>query len=166
MTRRVLLDTNLLIAAFDATSTTSEEKRTHAKTILSHLLSDNEVALAITPLIRYEVLRGIAWLDPENYQDLKNILSAFTEFDISREVSELAADLYRFDKHQAEQKNENKNLEKRKFDIFHLACSKCNHLELASQDTDIAKLNLLYCEYTAACDEVKLEPTNLLPAVP
>lgn len=166
MTRRVLLDTNLLIAAFDVTSTTSEEKRTHARTTLSHLLSDNEVALAITPLIRYEVLRGVAWLNPENYQDLKNILSAFTEFDISREVSELAADLYRFDKHQAEQKNENKNLEKRKFDIFHLACSKCNHLELASQDTDIAKLNLLYCEYTAACDEVKLEPTNLLPAVP
>ena len=166
MTRRVLLDTNLLIAAFDATSTTSEEKRTHAKTILSHLLSDNEVALAITPLIRYEVLRGVAWLNPENYQDLKNILSAFTEFDISREVSELAADLYRFDKHQAEQKNENKNLEKRKFDIFHLACSKCNHLELASQDTDIAKLNLLYCEYKDACDKVKLEPTNPLPAVP
>ena len=151
MTRRVLLDTNLLIAAFDVTGTTSEEKRTQAKTTLNRLLNDNNVALAITPLIRYEVLRGVAWLNPENYQNLKAILSDFTEFDISREVSELAADLYRFDKHQAEQRNENKNLEKRKFDIFHLACSKCNHLEVASQDTDIAKLDTLYHEYLNHC---------------
>ena len=57
--RKVLLDANLLIAALDNGSTTSEAERTKAKQTLAALLSNAEVALIITPLIRYEVLRGI-----------------------------------------------------------------------------------------------------------
>ncbi len=49
MTRRVLLDTNLLIAAFDKSGRTSAEMKASAIAMLAELLSDNEVALFITP---------------------------------------------------------------------------------------------------------------------
>ncbi len=147
MTQRVLLDANLLIAALDKNSTTSEEKRAEAKTKLAELLNDSEVALAITPLIRYEVLRGISWSEQERYAVLQDTLSDFEEFDVGRDVAELAANLYRFDKDRADKANEKRNLEKRKFDVFHFASAKHNGLELASQDTDIAKVQELYEEY-------------------
>ncbi|MDD5393559.1 MAG: PIN domain-containing protein [Thiothrix sp.] len=149
MTRRVLLDTNLLIAALDAGGTTSDEQRTEAKQKLNALLSDATVALAITPLIRYEVLRGIAWDENERYQQLQQILADFEEFDISRDVSELAANLFRFDVNNAKTLKQPRNFEKRKFDVFHLASAQCNALELDSQDTDIAKLYQQYAHYLA-----------------
>ena len=150
MTRRVLLDTNLLIAALDTAGTTSAEQRAKAKQQINELLGDTDVAVAITPLIRYEVLRGIAWDEAERYQQLQQILADFEEFDISRDVSELAANLYRFDVDKAKTLNEPRNFEKRKFDVFHLASAQCNRLELASHDSDIAKLYQQYVDYLNA----------------
>ena len=69
--RKVLLDANLLIAALDESSTTSPVEREIAKTTLNDLLSQGDVALVITPLIRYEVLRGIAWQDQTRFTQLK-----------------------------------------------------------------------------------------------
>ncbi len=60
MTEKYLLDTNLLIAALDEAGTTEAEKSQQAKERLKALLADPASALAITPLIRYEVLRGVA----------------------------------------------------------------------------------------------------------
>lgn len=147
MTRKVLLDTNLLVAALDQAASTSGEQRQQAIDILTPLLDSDNVALAITPLIRYEVLRGVAWQSQERYESLHEALADFEEFDISRDIAELAADLYRLDKFHAEDSREKRNLEKRKFDVFHLASAKCNDLELASQDTDIAKLEKLHRTY-------------------
>ena len=148
MMRKVLLDANLLIAALDDGSTTSEAERTKAKQTLAALLSNAEVTLIITPLIRYEVLRGIGWQDQVRFAQLKQSLDGLTELDVNRHVSELAANLFRFDR--AENPDQQRNIEKRKFDVFHLASAKCHDLELASQDSDIAGLEGLHERYTQA----------------
>ncbi len=146
--RKVLLDTNLLIAVFDKNSTTDTQKRQDAEKILESLLEDENSILIITPLIRYEVLRGISIQDQTLFNEVKQSLDGLTELDITRDISELAADLFRFDR--ANTNSQPKNIEKRKFDVFHLASAKCHDLELASQDSDIQKLETLYQQYQAS----------------
>lgn len=57
--RRVLLDANLLISALDIEGSSNESAKKKAQAKLASLLADENVAVAITPLIRYEVLRGV-----------------------------------------------------------------------------------------------------------
>jgi len=147
MTRKVLLDANLFIGAFDREATTSPERKDEAKRVLGELLHDTTAVIFSTALIRYEVLRGVAWRSDENYQTLKGALCRFVELDISREVSDLAANLYRYDVHEAEGKKENRNFEKRKFDVFHFATARCHGLELKSIDGDIETIENLYRRY-------------------
>jgi predicted nucleic acid-binding protein len=151
MAKRVLLDANLLIAAYDEDGTTSDQQRQQARKTIRALLTDDTVEeLVITPLIRYEVLRGVAWQQNRRYQQVQQHLTKFTELDIKRQVSELAANLYRYDEYKAKLANESRNLEKRKFDVFHFATAHYYGLTLASQDSDIAKLQVLHAEYTQA----------------
>ena len=142
--KKVLLDTNLLIAAFDSSATTSPDEKAKAVETLTSLLSDADTKIVITPLIRYEVLRGIQWEDSDRYNKVKEVLNDFVELDITRNVSELASNLYRFD---LQSGLEGRNLDKRKFDVFHFSTAQCNHLDFASQDTDIAKIGDLYYRY-------------------
>ncbi len=86
-TRRVLLDANLLIAALDHEGTSIEDAKVKARHILSELMSDSNVAVAITPLIRYEVLRGIDLKNAVGYRHVKEALDNFMEFDITRAMS-------------------------------------------------------------------------------
>ena len=144
MKRRVLLDTNLLIKALDQGSSTDPEERQLAKQRLAELLTDDSVRFAITPLIRYEFLRKVGWDDYERYQTLEASLKEFQEFIIDKDVSDIATGLYRLDAFESASTNSDKNIDKRKFDTFHLAVAKCNDLELASDDSDIAKLEPLY----------------------
>lgn len=144
----VLLDANLLIAVFDQSGTTSELLRQTATAKLTTYLENPDIKLVITPLIRYEVLRGLSWQDAEGYNNLKQVLDGLTEIDVNRNVSELAANLFRFDR--AVNAGAQRNVEKRKFDVFHLACAKCHGLDLASQDTDIASLQSLFDSYQLA----------------
>ena len=144
----VLLDANLLIAVFDQSGTTSELLRQSATAKLTTYLENPDIKLVITPLIRYEVLRGLSWQDAEGYNHLKQVLDGFTEIDINRNVSELAANLFRFDR--TTNAGAQRNVEKRKFDVFHLACAKCHGLDLASQDTDIESLQSLFDSYQQA----------------
>jgi predicted nucleic acid-binding protein len=142
MTRKILLDTNLIIAAFD-------NKDSKAIVQLTNLLSDEGVAFAISPLIRYEVLRGVSFSNNENYDSLKSILNGFEEFDISRDIATLSSDLFRFSQ---SKKGDGKNalVNKRSFDVFHLATAKCNELELCSNDGDLGKLENLYQEWRSS----------------
>lgn len=150
MTRNVLLDTNLLIAAFDSNGTTSSELKSQAKAKLAALLADPNVRLFITPLIRYEVLRGIKWLSQSAYNDMRKALNNFPELDITRNIAELSANLFRFDSYQNISVTGNvKNVDKRKFDVFHYCCASCNNIEFDSNDTDIAKINQLHKQYLA-----------------
>ncbi|VUS47134.1 PIN domain-containing protein [Klebsiella spallanzanii] len=150
MTRKVLLDTNLLIAAFDTHGSTSEDIKRIAIERLSVLLSDPEVQLFITPLIRYEVLRGIAWQNHDDFTAMQQSLNSFPELDITRDISELSANLFRFDKLVAEQRHEQRNVDKRRFDVFHYCSATCNCLELCSEDTDIGRIEQLFTEYQIA----------------
>ncbi|HED6240974.1 TPA: PIN domain-containing protein [Enterobacter sichuanensis] len=150
MIRKILLDTNLLIAAFDANGTTSAEVKSAAISLLSELLSDQEVKLFITPLVRYEVLRGITWQKQYDFLTMQQTLNNFPELEITRDISELSANLFRFDKQVAQDRNEKRNVDKRRFDVFHYCSATCNGLELCSEDTDIGKINTLYSEYQIA----------------
>lgn len=150
MTQHFLLDTNLIVALFDEHASTSAEVKAAAAALLESLLADDEVALSISPLIRYEVLRGIHWQDSARLARLMNVLNRFEEFDIGKEVSLLAADLYRFDAFQNQQEGQQRNLDKRKFDVFHFATAQVNQLSLASADSDVAKIQRLHEAYLAA----------------
>ena len=138
-TRRVLLDANLLIAALDHEGTSIEDAKVKARHILSELMSDSNVAVAITPLIRYEVLRGIDLKNAVGYRHVKEALDNFMEFDITRAMSERAAELFR--RHQAEQRGSDTiSVDKRRFDAFHVATASLLGMELRSEDNGIRRL--------------------------
>lgn len=149
---KYLLDANLLIAALDKEGTTSQTKREEARKMLSELLGRDDVAVAITPLIRYEALRGIGWTAFRRYQDIAEALNQFESFDITRDIADLATHLYRFDSYEVQQSGSGKNLEKLKFDVFHYACVKCHELKLVSADADIARIETLYQRYLEAVE--------------
>lgn len=132
MTRKVLLDANMLISAFDT-------KTPKAIKDMKSLLLDDDVALSISPLIRYEVLRGVAYDNDLLHEDLKSKLNGFEEFDISLEVVELSTKLFRYAK-----SKDRDIVNKRSFDIFHFCTAKCNNLEFGSNDSDMGKLEALY----------------------
>ena len=140
MTRGMLLDTNLIIQAFDYAGTSAPETRAAAKNHINALLSDPDVMLAITPLIRYEVLRGVPAVDAARMQALSAVLTQFETYEIRSAEANLAAELWRY----AVSKDQRPN--KRSFDIAHVASAKVNNLEMASTDQDIAKLLSLYDE--------------------
>jgi len=151
MTRNVLLDTNLLIAAFDSHGSTSPEMKRLAIRQLSELVADPDSKLFITPLVRHEVLRGIAWQSIDEFIAMKNILKDFTELDVTRDISELSANLFRFDSWRALQANDrNRNVDKRKFDVFHYCSAHCNSLEFCSNDSDIGRIRTLHTAYEEA----------------
>ena len=132
MTRKILLDTNLIIAAFDSETPDAIDQ-------LTQLLTDDEVAFAISPLIRYEVLRGVQFDDKDKYSELNTILNGFEAFDIGN----LSSDLFRFARSKKAE-GEKSLVDKRSFDLLHLATAKCNQLELCSNDSDLSKLEQLY----------------------
>ncbi|MDO5626220.1 MAG: PIN domain-containing protein [Pseudomonadota bacterium] len=138
MTRAVLLDANLLIGALDAEQ--DNPQHAAARQRLDALLADPQVKLAISPLIRYEVLRGVRRVLPEK---LEEILNDFHEFDVRAKDAVRAAELFR------EAKARDKTFDKRQFDVFHCVCAELNRLEFDSQDGDVPKIQALMRELTA-----------------
>lgn len=132
MTRKLLLDTNMLIGAFEPEP--GNAAHTKAKEKLKHLSEDTEVKLAITPLIRYEVLRGVRRISPDKMED---VLNGFQEFEVRGAEARRAAELYRL------AKNKGMDLSKRSFDLFHCVCAEANGLEILAQDGDIPKIQQL-----------------------
>jgi predicted nucleic acid-binding protein len=152
MVRRVLLDTNLLIAFFDTEGTTSSLEKETVKALMSNLLTDENIVIVITPLIRYEVLRFIKWQQPQKFEQLKAVLDNLTELDITEPVSALATHLYRLDQHECEANNITRNINKRNFDIFHFCSAKQNQLEIQSRNaSDFEALEQLYQRYQQTC---------------
>ena len=135
MTRWVLLDANILIGAFDGDP--ASEAHARAGEHLQAMMNDPQIDLAITPLIRYEVLRGVRRQSPA---DVDEALNYFQSFEIRTEHGIRAAELFRL------AKDKNIMLDKRSFDLFHCVCAEINGLELASQDGDIPKIQQLIQE--------------------
>lgn len=130
--RSLLLDANLLIGAFDTEH--GNEAHEAARSRLIELLQDDSVKLAITPLIRYEVLRGARNVSIEALSDA---LDDFQEFDIRGRDARRAAELFQLAERQG------RKLNRRKFDVFHCVCAESNDLEIISQDADIAAIQEL-----------------------
>ena len=146
MTNKVLLDANLIISASDR----ENEKHQEALEKIIILVEDNDIELCITPLIRYEVLRGIPFDDPHSYEDLKEMLDGFIELDIKRNTSELASNLFRYARHRGRG-----IVNKRSFDVFHCTTAKCNQCELHSNDGDIANIERLHHDYIELINQSK-----------
>ncbi|MEY2863731.1 MAG: hypothetical protein RLY58_1438 [Pseudomonadota bacterium] len=100
------------------------------------MLSADDVALVITPLVRYEVLRYSK--NAEERQRLEQILQAIPVFEISREIGDLVARLYPL-KVKAEM-----NPNKYNFDLFHFATAKTLGCTIATHDVGFEKLETLY----------------------
>lgn len=130
-----LLDTNFLIYLYDDNADDTQYAEVLEKFV--ELSQQDDVKFAISSLIYYEVLRGVNWQDNEKLAMLKQELAKFQPFLITQEIADLARDLYRFDKFDTERNGIAKNLDKRKFDVFHYATAYVNGLEMLSHDTDI-----------------------------
>ncbi len=137
MQRLVLLDSQLLILALDATGQDAE-KITQAKAKLINLLQDDRVKLCITPLIRYEVMRGLKNRDNSH---ISAVLSSFMMFDIKENIGKLAADLF----HHSKMISPKEPLvDKRSFDVFHFVSAQCYELDLETWDKDFNKIERVY----------------------
>lgn len=136
-----LLDTNYLIYLADPNA--NPTKKAEVLQDLALKLEDPETLLFLTPLIRYEVLRGIEWDNIEKLNTLKSALKAFQTIDINDDIADLARNLFRLDK--ANQKNGSKKvIEKYQFDMFHFATAKENDLEILSKDRDMTAIENLF----------------------
>lgn len=133
--RQVLLDTNMLIGAFD----TDENNPQHlqAKEEVIALLNDETIQVAITPLIRYEVLRGIKRISQDRMQA---ILNQFESFEISAEVANKSAEIFHKIPSSADLNDVQRKNYKHNFDIIHYTVSELYQLELLSKDSDIEKI--------------------------
>ena len=143
-----LLDTNYLIGLLEGKSDGNDTELLQNLKDLRSEIASNNVEVVITPLIRYEFLRYFLWETQENeVKKYINVMNGLTTLDISQDVADLAADLYRLDKFEASKNNVNKNIDKRQFDIFHFATAKINDIELLSNDKHLPQLEDLYQRY-------------------
>lgn len=130
--RYVLLDTNMLIGADE-----NNPQHLDAKQKVMALLNDNNVQVAITPLIRYEVLRGVKQISQSKMQE---ILSKFESFEISAEVANKSAEIFHQLPNTVYLNDIQRKNYKHNFDIIHYAVSDLYQLELLSKDSDIEKI--------------------------
>lgn len=144
--KKVLLDTNILIAAINAPN--SEE----ASQLLS-LLQEGSL-IYTTPLIKYEVLRYYKKEDDkQEYQKAIALLSHLKNLDINQQIGDLATEIVRFERQKYPERyttqadGSQKNINKYNFDIFHVATTKHHQIELKSNDGDVVyKIEALYNE--------------------
>ncbi|MFZ7158864.1 type II toxin-antitoxin system VapC family toxin [Avibacterium paragallinarum] len=134
----ILLDANILIDAFN-----NKDGESAAK--LKMLMEDKNTIVFITPLISYEVLRGLSWEDKETYQKVKAAIASFASLNIDHKITNLASELFRFEKYERDQKGqETKKIDKHNFDIVHFSTAKIHNLELISNDKDMQSWDELY----------------------
>lgn len=143
MIRYVILDSNTLIGALD----TDHENPAHLEACdrFRALLTDDEVAVAITPLIRYEVLRGARRVSA---LELSRRLDNFQEFDVDGKVAEMAAAIYRYaiaNEIRYESGQTVKiELKAKQFDLLHFSTAQLNNLDIDSADGDLKQIDAIY----------------------
>lgn len=138
MAESVLLDANILIKAIN-------NKQGEEAQLLRDLLRDENKKLYITPLIRYEVLRGVCWNHRGDYLKCAQFLDAVDNLNIDKKISNTAADLFRLDRAQKQQLHqETKKIDKHNFDVMHFATAKVYGLEWVSNDKDMEGWAKLY----------------------
>lgn len=136
-----LLDTNYLIYLADPNA--DPKKKADVLQDLADKLQDPDTLLFLTPLIRYEVLRGVEWDNIDKLNILKNALKPFQTIDINDDIADLARNLFRLDKANQKQGSQ-KIIEKYQFDMFHFATAKENDLAILSKDRDMTAIQNLF----------------------
>ena len=139
-----LLDTNYLIYLIDEKA--DADKKQEIRQDFEIKVQQEDTRFVITPLIRYETLRGIEWENEEKLVKISVALENFPSLEITQDAADLARDWYRFDSYLSRQNPQvsQRNLDKRKFDIFHYAVAYTNNIELFSKDKDINSIKNLH----------------------
>jgi predicted nucleic acid-binding protein len=139
MTRRVLLDANMLIGGLDNDPDNAEHQA--SRQILEGLMADKNVKVVVSLLTRFEVLCGIKRAP---VADVEDALNALYHYDVTREETNRAVELFRLYKDRPEVRGREVNRYKRAFDYFYCACLEKNELEPCSRDGHIGTiLNLM-----------------------
>jgi predicted nucleic acid-binding protein len=145
MMRKVLLDTNMLIGAFDGEP--GNVTHTEARKRFLQLMDDPDTEMVITPLVRYEALRGVQRITPDK---MKAALDGFQEFNIGEKEANRAAEVYRDAKEKGlfgldkdPEKTEEKRWFNRSFDLFYCVCAEVNRLGIESDDPHIKQIQQL-----------------------
>jgi predicted nucleic acid-binding protein len=145
MTRKVLLDANTLIGAFDSEPGNAKHRVAHERFL--ELMADPDTEVVITPLVRYEVLRGVQRITPEK---MKASLDKFQEINVREKEANRAAEVYRIAKERGlfgldndKEKADEKHWFNRSFDLFYCVCAEVNHLEVDSDDRHIQQIQQL-----------------------
>lgn len=136
------LDTNVLGCIVNPNH--NPETRERILRDVAEKLAQEDTSFVSSQLVRYEVLRDVDWQDDAKYNNFLQKMTAFPFLDVTEQISDLASDLYRFDKFDAERRGVNKNLDRRKFDVFHYATAVVNEAEMFSDDGDLVKIKRLH----------------------
>lgn len=143
MKRNILLDSNILMIAIKD-SESNERKQ------LIELLTNENTNVFITPLIRYEVLRGITWNDDEYFKKHSDVLKQLETINIDQKISDTATALFRLERKEKEESGQTpKKIDKHNFDVMHFATAKVYQLEWQSNDEDFQSWEKLYQQLSA-----------------
>ena len=143
MKRNILLDSNILMIAI-------KEKESNERKQLIELLENENTNVFITPLIRYEVLRGITWSDSESFKKHSDVLKQLEMINIDQKISDTAATLFRLERKEKEENGQTpKKIDKHNFDVMHFATAKVYQLEWQSNDKDFQSWEKLYQQLSA-----------------
>lgn len=143
MKRNILLDSNILMIAI-------KEKESNERKQLIELLENENTNVFITPLIRYEVLRGITWSDSESFKKHSDVLKQLETINIDQKISDTATALFRLERKEKEESGQTpKKIDKHNFDVMHFATAKVYQLEWQSNDEDFQSWEKLYQQLSA-----------------
>lgn len=131
----VLVDANILIAILDYNADNKNHQK--AKKLYGELKNNNSV-IAITSLIRYEVLRGVK---SKTIEQAQNFLDDFVEFEITDNEANPSAKIFHAMPKTEELDELQKKNYKHNFDIFHYVVAKIYDLKLINvNEKDFIKI--------------------------
>ncbi|PJG85723.1 PIN domain-containing protein [Conservatibacter flavescens] len=141
---RVLLDTNKIINILKGNEADVKW--------LKEKYQQGDVLFFTTPLIRHEVLRFYDYSKESEteYQKAEAFLSNLEIIDISKEITDVATDIFRYERTQFSERYQRqpdgteKRLDKYNFDTMYVSTAKYSQLDMTSNDGDIPKIASLY----------------------
>jgi predicted nucleic acid-binding protein len=137
----VLLDAQILIA-LDPHANMEDSERNAALEILDSILNDPSKKIAITPLLRYEIMCGIK--DPDVFQEIDDLLNneKVTVFPVKDAEAYCAIQIFQEARKQAVSLK-SAEPKKYKFDLLHVASADVNALHFESRDKGVEKMKTL-----------------------
>ena len=131
--RRVLVDSSVLIAAFDRQGTSGTQMQDKAVQTMRRLGEDESVEIVLTPLVLHETLRGVPQVEKDRAQELEKVLSDFPVLPLDEGVVRLATALYK----QLVASNTiiKSGAYKRNYDLMHFATAKHHNCEFEHNES-------------------------------